>query len=96
MDHDVVSSEVKRALPSELMPSTYAQTMEQLGRRVAEWKASLLDKGLKVIVGSKMITLESGHVMSVGNESRQILFNVQYVKIGFTRGAVVCVVTYCG
>ena len=47
---DVVSSEARNGLPSELL---YADdlvlkepTMEQLGRRVAEWRASLLDKGL--------------------------------------------------
>ena len=28
-----------------------APTMKQLGSRVAEWRASLLDKGLKVNVG---------------------------------------------
>ena len=50
---DVVSSEARSGLPSELL---YADdlvlmvlTMEQLGRRVAEWRAILLDKGLRVI-----------------------------------------------
>ena len=38
-----------------------APTMEQLGRRVAEWRASLLDKGLKVNAGkSKVIVGSSG------------------------------------
>ena len=105
---DVVSSEARSGLPSELLYADalvlMAQTMEQLGRRVAEWRASLLDKGLKVnagkskvMVGSsggKMIeTLESGPVVSVGKEYRQTLFSVQHVQNGFTSGAVVCVVT---
>ena len=48
---DVVSSESRNGLPSE----SYADdlvlmvpTLEQLGRRVAEWRASHLHKGLKV------------------------------------------------
>ena len=49
---DVVSSEEGSGLPSELLYADglvlMAPTMEQLGRRVAEWRASLLDKGLKV------------------------------------------------
>ena len=47
---DVVSSEARSGLPSELLYAddlvSMAPTMEQLGRRVAEWRASLLDKGL--------------------------------------------------
>ena len=82
-----------------------APTMEQLGRRVADWRVSLLGKGLKVnagkskvMVGSsggKMI-VKSGPVVSVGKEYRQTLFIAQYVKNGFTNGAVVCVVTCRG
>ena len=37
--------------------------------------------------------LESGPVVSVGKEYRQTLFSAQYVKYGFTNGAVVCMVT---
>ena len=48
---DVVSSEVRTGMPSELPYADdlvlMAPTMEQIGRRVAEWRASLLDKGLK-------------------------------------------------
>ena len=84
-----------------------APTMEQLGRRVSDWRASLLGKGLKVnagkskvMVGSsggKMLyTLESGPVVSVGTKYRQTLFSAQYVKNGFINGAVVCVVTCRG
>ena len=58
---DVVSSEAKSCLPSELMYANdlvlMVPIMEQLGRRVAEWRASILDKRLnagksKVRVGS--------------------------------------------
>ena len=45
---DVVSSEARSGLPSELLYVDdlvlMAPTMEQLGRRVAEWRASFLDK----------------------------------------------------
>ena len=45
---DVVSSEVRIGLPSELLYADdlvlMAPTMEQLGRRMAEWRANLLDK----------------------------------------------------
>ena len=47
-----VSSEARSGLPSELLYADdlvlMAPTIEQLGRCVAEWRASLLDKGLKV------------------------------------------------
>ena len=49
---DVVSSEARSGLPSEWLYADdlviMAPTMEQLGRRVADWRASLLGKGLKV------------------------------------------------
>ena len=32
-----------------------APTMDQLGRRVAEWEASLLDKGLNVNAGNTKV-----------------------------------------
>ena len=35
-----------------------APTMEQLGRRVAEWRDSLLDKGLKVNAGKSKVKVE--------------------------------------
>ena len=42
--------------------------MEQLGRRVAEWRASLLDKGLKVNAGkSKVMVGSSGGKMIVNS-----------------------------
>ena len=41
-----------------------APTMERLGTRVAEWRASLLDKGLKVNTGkSKVMVGSSGGKM---------------------------------
>ena len=49
---DVVSSKARSGLPSELLYADdlviMAPTMEQLGRRMADWRASLLGKGLKV------------------------------------------------
>ena len=41
--------------------------MEQLGRRVAEWRASLLDKGLKVNAGMSEVM--------VGSSGRQMIEN---------------------
>ena len=84
-----------------------APTMEQLGRRVADWRAILLGKGLKVNAGtSKVMVGSSGGKMIVnsgkwpcsvvGKEYRQTLFSAQYVQNGFTNGAVVCVVTCRG
>ena len=52
----VVSSAARSGLPSELL-----YVMEQLGRRVAEWRVSLLDKGLMVNTGkSKVMVGSSG------------------------------------
>ena len=49
------SSEARSSLPSELLYADdlvlMAPTMEQLGRRVADWSASLLGKGLNVNTG---------------------------------------------
>ena len=67
---DVVSSEAISGLPTELVyaddPVIMAPTMDQPGRRVAEWRASLLDKGLKVNAGkSKVMVRSSGGKMIV-------------------------------
>ena len=44
-----------------------APTMEQHGRRVAEWRTSILDKGLKVNAGNtKVIVGSSGGKWSCG------------------------------
>ena len=69
---DVVSSEARSGLPSELLHADdlviMASTMEQLGRRVAEWRDILLDKGLKVNAGkSKVMVGSSGGKMIVNS-----------------------------
>ena len=63
---DVVSSEARSELLYGDDLVIMATTMEQLGRRVAEWTASLLDKGLKVNTGkSQMMVRRSGGKMIV-------------------------------
>ena len=57
-------------MPSELLYAAdiviMAPTMEQLGRRVADWRASLLGKGLKVNAGkSKVIISRCGRKITV-------------------------------
>ena len=96
-------------LPSELLYAAdlliMAPTMEQLGRRVADWRASLLGKGLKVNAGkSKVMVGSSGGKMIVnsgkwpcgvcgkGVQANSVQCTV-CKKNGFTNGAVVCVVT---
>ena len=69
---DVVSSEARSGLPSELLYAddlvSMAPTMEQLGKRVADWRASLLGKGLKVNAGkSKVMVGSSGGNMIVNS-----------------------------
>ena len=69
---DVVSSDARSGLPSELLYADdlviMAPTMEQLGRRVADWRASLLGKGLKVNAGkSKVMVGSSGGKMIVNS-----------------------------
>ena len=68
---DVVSSEARSGLPSELLYAddlVMAPTMEQLGRRVADWRACLLGKALKVNAGkSKVMVGSSGGKMIVNS-----------------------------
>ena len=69
---DVVSSEERSGLPSEWLYADdlvlMAPTMEQLDRRVAEWKISLLCKGLKVNSRqSKVMVGRSGGKMIVNS-----------------------------
>ena len=71
---DIVSSEVRRGLPSELMYADdlvlMVPTMEQHDRRVAEWRISIIDKGLKVNAEkSKVIVGSSGGkmILNFGN-----------------------------
>ena len=60
---DVVSSEARSDLPSELVYTDdlviMGPTMEQLGRHVAQWRASLLDKGLKANAGKSEVMVGS-------------------------------------
>ena len=79
---DVVSSEVRSGLPTELLYLVImSPTMEQLGKCVAEWRASFLDKWLKVGSNGGNMIVNSGPVVSVGKEYRQTLFSAQYVKM---------------
>ena len=69
---DVVSSEERGGLPSEVLYADdlilMTPTLGQLGRRVAEWRASLLDKGLKVNAGkSKLMIGSRGGTMIVNS-----------------------------
>ena len=69
---DVVSSEARSDLASEFLYADdlviMAPTMEQLGRRVAELRASLLDKELKVTgANSKVMVGSSGGKMIVNS-----------------------------
>ena len=69
---DVVSSEVRCGLPSELLYADdlviMAPTMEQLGKRVADWRASMLGNRLKVNAGkSKVLVGNSGGNMIVNS-----------------------------
>ena len=69
---DVVPSETRRCMPSQLLYADdlviMAPTMEQLGRRVMEWRASLFDKGLKVNAGkSKGMVGSTGGKMVVNS-----------------------------
>ena len=68
----MVSSEVRSGLPSKLLYADdlvlMSPTMEQLGRRVAEWRASFLDKGLKMNAGkSKVMVGSSGGKMIINS-----------------------------
>ena len=109
---DVVSSETKSGLPSELLYADdlviMAPTMEQLGRRVADWRASLLGKGLKLNVGKSKVMVGSNGGKIIVNSGKwpygvcgkgvqvNSLQCTVCKKNGFTNGAVVCVVTCRG
>ena len=69
---DVVSSEARSGLPSEMMYADdlviMAPIIDQLGRRVANWRASLLGNGLKVNAEkSKVMVGSSGGKMIVNS-----------------------------
>ena len=109
---DVVFSEARSGMPSELLYADdlvmMAPTMEQLGRWVTDWSASLLGKGLKVNAGnSKVMVVNSGGKMIVnsgkwpcgvcgkGVQANTVQCTVCKKK-GFTNSAVVCAVTCRG
>ena len=62
---DGVSSEARIGLPSELLYADdlvrLAPTMEQPGRRVAEWRAILHDKGMRVNAGKYKVMVGSSN-----------------------------------
>ena len=108
---DVVSSEARCGLPSEVLYADglviMVPTMEQLGRRVAEWRASLVDKRLKVNAGKyKVMVGRSSGKMIVnsrkcpsgvcGKGVQENYVQCTVCKNGFTSGAVVCVMTCRG
>ena len=69
---DVVSSEARSALPSELLyaDDLVIMAMEQLGRRVADWRASLLGKGLKVNTGKSKVMVGSSGGKMIANSAK--------------------------
>ena len=84
---DVVSSEARSTLHSELLYADglviMAPSMKQLGRRVAEWRASLLDRGLKVNAGKSKVRVRSSGRRMIANWLQ---------KTQHTRGGAVAVV----
>ena len=60
---DVVSSEAKSGLPSELLHADdlvrMAPTMEKIDRRVTKCRASLLDKAINVLAEKSKVTVGS-------------------------------------
>ena len=73
-----------------------APTMEQLSRHVTDWRASILDKGLKVNAGNtKLMVGISGGKMIV--KLWKVALIAQYVKkLIHKRLRVVCIVTCRG
>ena len=61
-----------------------APTMEQLGRRVADWRASLLGKGLKVNAGKSKVM--------VGSSSGKMIVNCGVCGKGVQANSVQCTV----
>ena len=68
---DVVSCEARSGLPSKLLYADdlvlMAPTMKQRGRRVVEWRASLLAKGMKVNAGKSKVMVGSSGVKMIVN-----------------------------
>ena len=61
-------------LPSELLYADdlviMAPTMEQIDRHVAEWRASLLDKGLKVNAGNSKVMVGGSGGKTIVNSGK--------------------------
>ena len=70
----MVSSEARSGLPSELLYVDdlviMALTMEQLGRQMADWRASLLGKGLKVNAGKSKVMVGSSDGKMIVNSGK--------------------------
>ena len=72
-----------------------APTMEQLSRRVAEWRISLLDEGLNVNAGKPKVMVDSScgkmivHSVESVRKSAGKLLSAQYVKSEFISTAMV-------
>ena len=77
-----------------------APTMEQLGRRVADWRASLLGKGFKVNAGNSEVMAGSSGGKMIVNYGKWPCGvcgkGVHANSVKCTNGAVVCVVTCRG
>ena len=92
---DVVFSETRSGLPSELLYAgdfvLMSPTIEHLGIRVAEGRVNLLDKGLKVNAGKSKLMVGSrcSPVVSVGKECMQTMLSTAYVRSGFLSRVVV-------
>ena len=78
---DVVPSEARSGLPSELLYADdlvrMAPTIGQLGRRVAEWRTSLLHKGLKVNVGKSKVIVGSSDGNMIVNSGKCPMVSVE-------------------
>ena len=71
---DVVSSEARSGLSSELLYADdlliMAPTIEQPGRRMADWRASLLGKGLKINTKKTKVMVGISGGMMIVNSGR--------------------------
>ena len=66
----VVSSEARSGLLSVLLYADDLVLIEQLGRRVAEWRVSLIDIGLKLNAGKSKIMVGSSGGMIIVNSGK--------------------------
>ena len=87
-----MSRETRSGLPSLLLYASdlvfMAPTMEQLVRRVAEWRVSLLYKGLMVNSGkSKVVVGSSGGKMIVNSRKRSVMLLFAFLDLCKEMGA---------